>query len=434
MTATVLYIALQCVRMPKALRDGFGHQCTQLLCKDVVTAAAWDESSSKILPELHDARVLRRMLTQQAHAKAVSVNASWWQMSDTLERLMLAQNRMLKATRPLICTPELPANRTSASPYGMSCLRPLRCAASLDHDAVVLNTFPGSGTGFVMHQYQIMTGVTPQAIYQEGSILKSWGRSPDGSWYIWYGPQPRPPTSDEEQLNSSYRYKPGSGVPSLIKSHLIGWGCTDPCVLHCCHVSRVIHIVRNPLDNAWSQFKDGKHFSGKLVAHPLARQIRQRPPPLDVYLQWLAYGPQSVHEYVRWHLSSLVRYRRRPVLLIAYEDLVLEPSKTMKSILRFQGAPFADTMHAQSQAPFRQAPHPAAAKLRGGTSWYVFTEPHFFTAEAVERMVSAYEAAIDNSSRWVDSVLSSCARTTGAIPLAKGLTKGQATYVAGDHI
>ena len=70
-------------------------------------------------------------------------------------------------------------------------------------------------------------------------------------------------------------------------------------------------LIRNPLDNAFSQFKDGKayHLRRNLLGTPMRG-------PLNVsFSRWVRYGEKAVRAYVNWHVRSLVAYRRRPVLL-----------------------------------------------------------------------------------------------------------------------
>ena len=346
-----------------------------------------------------------------------------WDAHQPLHRLLRAHNSLLATLGALLCGGAWPCTQ----PLRGSCTRDSGGHRlhkdALDYDVVPLNGFPSSGNSYGSVAWQRVTGIVPASLYAEKNFLRSWGRAgPDGTLYVWNDPKTKMTLDALRARNASTGRIRAAGEPMLIKTHQVDFGCNQDPVCNsadpaaCCHVTKVVHLIRNPLDNVFSQYKDGKGFTLRNTGLGAGASRGFTNASLA---RWVRYGEKAVRAYVHWHIRSLVAYRRRPVLLVSFEDMISRsPIETFGRVLGFAGAePSSDWPDAlQTRLPGIQSggkcdrdalykcsasigPHPAAQRLTAVPRYLLSEHTQWFSAEPFGKLVDAYEAAVANASR-----------------------------------
>lgn len=301
-------------------------------------------------------------------------------------------------------------------------MRPTRCQPVLPHDVVLLNTHEGSGTTRTQELFELFTGRSTQSVFQEpGRFRRAWGDPGDGSAYVTVqagGCVPAVPTCSGawwvSSVNTTVR-RSHANETALIKSHHIDWGChlaqhhTPPLALapprpspvpergSGCYVARVVHMLRNPLDNIYALFKMNVVKTSSAWQKVVASENRGHALDQHKLRVWRTSAVASAARYVWWHARSLRAYRARRVLFVHYEDLSERPDTVFERTLRFVGvAPStANFVAAQERArrTARPRPHPDFVL---GLPWDLVRVPQLFDEETVTLLVGAFDAALAN--------------------------------------
>jgi len=244
-----------------------------------------------------------------------------------------------------------------------------------------------------MRAYQAMTGRVPQALQQESGFLRSWG-SDDGAVYVWRSLDGTHITPSQlESRNATAGRRRRSDEQSFVKSHGVGWRCHRHNTK--CSVTRAVHLIRNPFDNAFSQFHAGKNvLTGKLVKGLSSKRA-----------SFMRFATAAMREYVRWHLSSLSIYRKVPTLVVHYDELLAQPSATFDRIVQFvQGTsqhyrPWQD-VNPSGKGDRGHTSASESAMLNGtrGLPIYLLRQGSEFAEADVRTIIEAFVVAVSNAS------------------------------------
>ena len=297
-------------------------------------------------------------------------------------------SRFLSMLHRLLCT----------AGSSRSCMRPTACEPPLPHAVTMLSTHGGSGTTRTQELFELFTGRSTQAVNAEaGRFQRSWGPTGDGSYYVtlWRS----------HPLTGGRVRRPGPNDTALIKSHEIDWGCRLNGAPSACYVWRVVHIVRNPLDNVVGALRVQlqAHFSRRWArSQPWAGALNSHNGTsltAEQLASWHAKAVTGVHEYVDFHVRTLTAYRRRTVLLVHYEELSRWPAREIERILRFIGvaSEAGDALARAREAArstARLGPYPGD-EIPRLLPWYFAKLPQLFDEGTVEMLVDAFEATLN---------------------------------------
>lgn len=267
-----------------------------------------------------------------------------------------------------------------------TCVRTDSCRPAAAHDVIVLNTHGGSGTTRTQALFELYTGRATQSWQRELERLmflgggramdRQWGSPGDGSYYV--------------TINASVR-KPLLSETALVKSHSEHWACSAKLPPANCYVDRVVHVMRNPVDNIISNFR---------------REVVKRSPPWQRVMGggeltpqaakfWRTTASRSMQGYVEWHVASLKAYRTRRVLLVHYEDISETPASEVERILAFAGvAPLEEKLASVRQYAAQTARGRPHHDFVRGLPWEMAKEPRLLDQGTVAALADVFESTM----------------------------------------
>ena len=291
--------------------------------------------------------------------------------------------QLLQLLTPFSC-----GNSGGKSSSEAACMRPSGCEHG-SYDIVVLATFPRSGTTWTQKAWEAATGLAAEDVYDGGGRINA---SNHGSWYA---------------LSEGVRVRQGD-ESAFVKSHFCDWGCPPPAYgPRRCIVARVVHMIRNPFDQAIALF----YFSVNGAPSPVLPMesdvrvlLRGRTAPFTQSLQaaWLQFATNSTRTFARWHFRASIAFRERPVLFVRYEDLTADPVTEFGRMFTFVLGSSSPVGAAALQALSRpgnlwsggQVKHRGTAGLPGGLlPADVVDDPRFASEDAISAVSDALAAS-----------------------------------------
>ena len=203
---------------------------------------------------------------------------------------------------------------------------PTRALCGRNYDLVMLNTYPNSGTTWTMAVFGPAAGYKSEAVYRVAAHVE---QNHDGGVRSW-GPPP---------------HRRGR-APALIKSHhTTAAACaTKSTGTRHCHASRVLHYMRDPLDNLiarwkyvvqnavvdekgtpmhrWSRGQSADEFRALWLPYlnDGARQLSA-----GMLATFEDFALNEVSTYIHWHCQAIEQSRGLPTKLVHYEQLLDDP-------------------------------------------------------------------------------------------------------------
>ena len=167
---------------------------------------------------------------------------------------------------------------------------------------MLLNNFPRSGSTWTQHVFAAAAGYAPETIYHNEGMVRTGHR-----------------TSFSTQMRGTPMRGRRGLEPAFVKSHSTHWGCFGGPSKNC-HVARVVHFIRNPLDNVFAlyHFQNMHATKEKMVAFSKSSQ----PLTGNMMQEWADFSLKGIELYCRWHCRSLAAYSGLPLLVTHYESIL----------------------------------------------------------------------------------------------------------------
>ena len=287
------------------------------------------------------------------------------EISKSLAEVGAHYRMLLQMVRPFSC------GISGADSHAADCTHTSGCRHG-DFDVVVLATHPRSGTGWTQTIYAATMGLSFEAVYNNTGTVKS----SYGTFYTVGDPRFRRPHGDE---------------PVFVKSHFPDWGCPPPGFgPKTCFAARVVHIMRNPLDQVVASWGAGIHGVGEKM-----RNASWEIPPA-LYADWVASAPLHTRAYVRFHCRVAAAFRERPRLLVRYDDMIADSANEFSRLLQFVVGPARapPINKIKEQLGMSGVKHVSpTTELRGGFPVYA-TQSQLVTPAVVDSIAAVLRTAL----------------------------------------
>mmetsp|Transcript_36503 Transcript_36503/g.46853 ORF Transcript_36503/g.46853 Transcript_36503/m.46853 type:complete len:453 (+) Transcript_36503:239-1597(+) len=199
-------------------------------------------------------------------------------------------------------------------------------AKYIGYDIIGLATYPNSGTGWTLKVVRDATGIQHDFLEMEIN---------DHGQMVASLPTPKNKNQLEESTFPTRFRSAELQEPLFVYTHSV---TATPAYAS---FSRIIRIVRNPIDNIWANWRwmNGES-SGYYVGLALHRPNTSFPSD-----QFEGFILRQLKVYFLWHCCIDQISKRLPVMTVSYEDMLSNPVETFKKIIEYIGYDIPDDEH-----------------------------------------------------------------------------------------